>query len=297
MEVRVIYDVFHNIYWGLPIVLDLFLGGIGAGAFLTAALISIFYGDDEHNEVSKIAAIVAPIALILAWFCLMFELGHPLRIWKALLNMSIRSPLSWGGWASGALIITSITYAVLWRTEFKIARRLIGYIGIPLSVIVGLYHGFLLSIVKAKPIWFTGPSTVLALTGFVTTGIAVIVLILGFRKKCMERLLSIKITRDIMGVAIVVHLFALFLWFASNYYGYFEMSEALSRLNSEYGLMFWGGSVFIGLILPLMLGAFAIYRERKTKRIGLLVPILTSIMVLFGGFVYRYVWLHAGQLY
>ena len=47
-------------------------------------------------------------------------------------------------------------------------------IGIPVALIVGAYHGWLLTIARARPLWNTGPAMVAAIVGFVTTGMAAV---------------------------------------------------------------------------------------------------------------------------
>ncbi len=298
MEDKVIYDVFHQIYWDAKIALDLFFGGIGVGAFLFAVLISIFY-KDTHREVSKTGAYIAPFSLLIGLFFLFLELGQPFRIWKFYTTFRFGSPLSWGAWFQGTFIVIALYYLYLWRKGDDEKRRLVGYIGIPFALIVGGYHGYLLTIVKAKPIWYGGPSTITAIVGFILTGMAAVILILSLKKDARSILSSIKLSRDFLGVAIVTQIITLYLWGISLYYGPFRMERSFERFNEVFGWLFWGGVIVLGLILPLIIGGLAVLKERRSKehRTSITIPIITSALVLLGGFLLRYVWVLGGQIF
>ncbi|MBF0542111.1 MAG: polysulfide reductase NrfD [Nitrospirae bacterium] len=290
------YDIIHFVYWDYHIVLNLFLSGIGIGTFIFAAIIGLIYDDSEHEAVNRVGAIISPITIILGAIFLFTDLGHPFRAWKIYTDINFSSPISWGGWATVILIIISSIYAVLPKNYYR-TRQTLAISGIPIAFITGLSHGLLLSTVKANPIWFSGPSTVLAMTEFITTGIGAVVLALSLSKGAKLNLSSIEKSRNILGSAIIIHIFTLFLWITTNVFGYFHMKEALLVLNSKFGLIFWVGAVFIGLIMPLILGGYAVKNEEKTGTIKTIFPLLTSIFVLIGGFIHQYVWIIGGQLY
>jgi formate-dependent nitrite reductase membrane component NrfD len=168
-------------------------------------------------------------------------------------------------------------------------RRVLGYMGVPFALAVGVYHGFLLMVFKSRPLWNTGPTTVTAICGFIMTGIAVVVLILALLPKQKELLRQMKVSRDIMGAAIALQLLTLALWLSSLYFGSGESREAVLRLVVDYGGLFWAVAVGAGLVVPLLLGAVAIVRERRTGNFSYAVPFVTSLLVLIGGLALRYV--------
>ena len=65
-------------------------------------------------------------------------------------------------------------------------RRLL----LPLALIVGAYHGLLLAVVTARPLWNTGPTVIAAMLSFVTTGIAAVMLVHLVRMKIAGRLVA-----------------------------------------------------------------------------------------------------------
>jgi len=302
MESQVIYDVFHLNYWDWRVAFDLFFGGLGVGAYLFAVFVSWHY-QDRFPEVSKAGALLAPLAVLLGLGFLILELGHPERMYLMLFSFHPASPLWWGGWCQLIFIGLSIRYLQLWywgRPEEIPHRRQIGWMGVPFALIVGGYHGFLLTIVKAHPLWNAGPATVTAMLAFAICGIASVVLFLClFFRKAETLLNGIQLARNVLGIAIVAQLFTIFLWAVSLANGPLASVRALQELNTHFGLLFWGGAVGLGLFLPLGLGLGAVIRERQqqTPVLNVAIPMVTSVLVLAGMFIFRYVILIAGQAF
>ena len=113
METSFLYNTPHLIYWDWRIAADLFLGGIGVGAFLVAVINSLFY-KDRYASVSKVGAVLSPVLVIVGLIFMLSELGQPFRMWRTITGFNISSPLSWGGPFQGLLIAIGVIYAYLW---------------------------------------------------------------------------------------------------------------------------------------------------------------------------------------
>ncbi len=283
---------YHNTndhFWSSGIALDLFFGGIGVGSFLFAVLLSFFY-QDEFKSASKIAAIVTPLSVAAGFVFLIAHLGHPERFYIVFTKVRLTSPIWWGAWFQTIFFVISVLYAwMLIKERDQPRRRVLGYVGVPFALAVGVYHGFLLMVFKSRPLWNTGPTTVTAICGFIMTGIAVVVLILAIMPRQKVLLRELKVSRNIMGAAIAVQLFTLALWLSALYFGSGESQAAMLRLVGDYGGLFWIGAVLAGLVMPLALGAVTIARERRTGTFSYAAPIVTSLLVLIGGLALRYV--------
>jgi formate-dependent nitrite reductase membrane component NrfD len=74
------------------------------------------------------------------------------------------------------LVVGSLGYAWMWRDAMAEvpARRILGWTLAPIAIIVGAYHGLLMAVVTARPLWNTGPTVVAALLCFAATGIAAV---------------------------------------------------------------------------------------------------------------------------
>lgn len=297
MNSQITYTVFHLAAWDWTIAMDLFLGGLGVGAYLYAVFVSWWY-NDEHPNISRVGAVLAPICVGAGVLFLFSHLGHPERLIKPFLVFNPSAPLWWGSWFQPLFIVVSLFYAFLWlQKDQKKARlrRIVGWIGAPLALFVGGYHGLLLTVIKAKPLWNTEPSTIMAVLGFAITGIVAVVLIISFFEP-HSVMKSIKLTRNIVGGALILQLSTIWVWAISMWAGPEANHHAWSELNRHFGILFWVGAVGVGLILPLCIGGLTALKEKGTDKIIKSVPIITSIMILAGAYVLRYVVVMAGQI-
>lgn len=279
----------HYQFWGGSIALDLYFGGIGVGTFLFAVALNFFYGE-KCQQACKVAALATPISVAFGLLFLIGHLGYPERFYLVYTKVRITSPIWWGAWFQAIFSFISAFYAWMWFKDSDNPRKqILGYVGVPFALAVGIYHGFVLMVFKSKPLWNTGSITVMAICGFIMTGIALVVLVLSVTSRKNHVLEELKIARNVMGVAIVAQLLTLALWGSSLYLGSGDSHAAILRLVQDYSGLFWGVAVLIGLVLPLALGMAAIVQERKTGEFSYAVPLFTSLMVLVGGFAVRYI--------
>jgi len=137
-------------------------------------------------------------------------------------------------------------------------------------LIVGAYHGLLLAMLTARPMWNTGPTVIAALLGFATTGIAVVMLAHLIRMKLTGRLedkeyLStflgdMRVVRNTLAATIILQIGTCFLWWLSLRFGALQDQQALACANDAYGPMFWLLGIGGGLVIPLLLGAYIVWR-------------------------------------
>ena len=176
-----------------------------------------------------------------------------------------------------------------------------------LALVVGAYHGLLLSILVARPLWNTGPTVVAALLGFASTGIAVVMLVHLIRMKVAGRLADEEhvatflydmrvVDNSLVGV-LVLQLGTCFLWWLSLKFGALQDQQALTVANEMYGPMFWWLGIGLGIVLPLGLGGIALLRKTGVHRgLQITMIVLTSCMILVGGFFFRLALLLGGQV-
>lgn len=140
--------------WSWIIAFYLFLGGVGAGALVTASLADLI-GRGKYRDISKSGVLISPIVLIIGSILLLFDLGDPLRgiqIPRAFVNTG--SWLAIGAWLLMITIILGFTYAyTLFRDKSRGLRVFLAIIGILLGIAVGTYTGLLLRVLQFIPLW------------------------------------------------------------------------------------------------------------------------------------------------
>lgn len=307
MDPQVVYQIQPGPYWDWRVAMDLFLGGAGVGAFLFAVgLQAAFPG--RYRRISNTAAWLAPLLIITGLLFLLAKLGRPLQVWVAFTTFAPTSPLWWGGILQVVFIAGSLWYALTWPEDHPDRdHRRLGWILTPLAIGVGGYHGFLLAVVTARPLWNTGPTVIAALVSFMTTGIAAVMLVHMIRMKIAGRLVEgpllsrflddLRGVRGILTATLLLQLGTFFLWWVSLAHGSLQDRQALTAANHAHGGMFWGLGIGLGLILPLLLGSISVWRGRQTSRsFEVRTIILCSLLILVGGFYFRLAVLLGGQV-
>lgn len=278
-------------HWTWQIYVYFWIGGIGAGCHLLATLGHLLGWKDEAffrttKYTTFVAMVVSPVLLI-------WDLGRPERFLNMLRILKLRSPMSTGSWALAlfgsfsGLVATKQAAAdgLLLGDNFAsrmaklIPDRLISVLALPFGMYVGSYTGLLLA-ATSVPMWaknwlLMGPTF---LSSGVSTALSWTSLVLhvgrwgdgktlGALKKAEKMMLVIE------AVLIAASLVRMGKW-----------SKPL--FSKKLGPLFVGGTLIGGVIVPLALLFGKETRERS---------ILASILVLVGGFLFRYVMVVGGR--
>lgn len=308
MNADVIQIIQAGPYWDWRVALDLFLGGAGVGSFLMAVLIDERF-NGRYRRICTTAAWLSPLLIGAGLILIMMKLGRPLMLFLSFTTINLTSPLWWGGVFQPILLIGAIIYAMRWKnfSEDDTKRGLIGRLLVPVALIVGVYHGMLLSVMVARPLWNAGPTVVAALLGFASTGIAVVMLVHLIRMKMGGRLQDTEHVRTFLDnmtpirntlfAVLLIQLGTFILWWLSLTLGTFQDQAAMAAASEEYGALFWWLGIGVGIILPVLLGAYSVLKgERTNMQLRVSIITITSIMILVGGFVFRLCQTLGGQI-
>ena len=287
--------------WHWPISVYLFLGGLAAGLLFFAGLITVLGKDKEYPTSVKFASIISPIALTLGLLALFYDLTHKLYFWRLYTTIRIESPMSWGAWV--LLIITPLSFLWVisyyselfpkWKLDIKLLNNLENFLKknrknmaialIPLSIVLGIYTGILLSAFNARPLWNNAILGPLFLISGLSTGAATIILL---AKSAKERHLFSKIDLGlvIIELGLIIHMLM------GMYAGSEVQLEAMQLLiGGEFTMMFFGFVIILGLIVPAIMEIL----ELRGFKIPVAVP---ALLILIGGLILRFVMVEAGQI-
>lgn len=296
-------DPYLNI-WHWQISLYLFLGGLAAGILFFAAIVTLLGKEKQYEGAVKWATLIVPPALVVGLFVLIIDLSHMWYAWRLYVTFRITSPMSWGAWI--LMLVTPISflwsisylkeYFMYWRWKqglLKYAdpvidwlaknRKLMAWILVPSTIILGIYTGILLSAFNARPLWNNAILGPLFLTSGLSTGAAAIILL---SRTHNERRMFSLIDLFLIGVELflIVHMI---MGMMAGSQVQIEASQLL--LGGEFTITFWVFVVILGLIFPAILEIFEL--------IGFKVPaIAPAVLVIIGGLVFRFVMIDAGQL-
>lgn len=286
--------------WGWPIAIYLFFGGLAAGILFFASYFYLRGKTSEYEATIKWAPMLVPPALILGLFLLFIDLHAKLHVHRLYMTINLDSPMSWGAWT--LLFITPLS--ILWVLPFLFEkyphlikkttfvkwvlttveknRKIMAWVLIGLSVILGIYTGILLSAFNARPLWNTSILGVLFMVSGFSTGI-VIILLMSKKSAEIKVLRGIDITLIVLEVFLITHLIM----------GLLAGPEAQVRaaqlfLGGAYTWVFWSTVVALGLFAPLVIEIL----EMKGKHIP---AFIAPTLILIGGLMFRLIMVYAGQ--
>ncbi|RIH66615.1 nitrite reductase [Mariniphaga sediminis] len=286
-------------HWHIP--LYLFLGGLAAGILFFASLYTVLGKENKYIGAVRRAPVIVPFLLIIGLAALFLDLRHKLYFWQLYTTIKIQSPMSWGAWTLMAITPLSFAWVAIhireffpnWDWKWTLLKELekflvkykkiLAWIILYFSVILGIYTGILFSAFNARPLWNTSILGPLFLVSGLSAGSAVIIL---FSRRKRERINFAKIDIMLIGIELflIVHMFMGFL--ASTEV---QIDAANLFLGGPYTAPFWIFVVIIGMILPAVLE----FLELKKFHIPVIIPV---ILVLFGSLMLRFVIAYAGQM-
>jgi formate-dependent nitrite reductase membrane component NrfD len=330
------------IFWNWTVAVYLFVAGVSAGAFAISAL-AYFLGEEKYQEITRIGAYIAPFPLMFGLLFLIYDLERPYLFWKLMVTLQVHSIMSLGAWLLLIFSVLSFVYFYLWLPDrfdvvewirktppnwdkwaivrmFKTSplleklhrknlnglRGWVGMVGIPVSLLVGIYTGVLLGALAARPFWNNPMLPMLFLVSALKTGTASICLIgcfvKGFEGMSREKMETNKfIIHSIDFFLMILSIIAFILFVFGLYASPRSSVEAAGLImGGEFTFLFWGVAVVVGVLLPLSLEVYELIphfishvsmREHNPWISG-----AVTVSVLLGGFVLRYVVVYAGQV-
>lgn len=275
--------------WGAPIVWYLFLAGLGAGAFITAAFLQ--WRHPEATSMRRVAYVVSPIVVAIGLVLLMFDatagLHDPLRFFFLLSNVG--SVMTWGVVFLSVFMLIAIISLVLDVVKKKVPVWLT-VAGVVLAVCLAVYTGALLGVCRPFPLWNNALLPILFLVSALSSGAAAVLLISVFAHP--EEFNRVGVLKKFHFCLPVIELLLLAsLLFITSFSSDAGLGSVLSMLVGNYALLFWIGLVAIGLVLPTALETWLLFcspKDFEESSKAHWISAASDVGVLIGGFLLRY---------
>ncbi|BCJ86375.1 NrfD/PsrC family molybdoenzyme membrane anchor subunit [Effusibacillus dendaii] len=294
------YDYFtHQVTspaWHWEIVWYFFFAGIAAGTYITSTIAQLAGSKNDLQGVIRGYLIGFPVILICG-ILLVTDLDSPTRflhmLWYPRENIPMfkaHSPMSVGGWVVGlfgAFSFIGFLYALVKMEKIKTPwlvkltsffhesafSKLFLIIGMLCGFYLGTYTGVLAN-TSQLPGWTASPLLpVLFLASGMSAGMALMLLVTPKKSELNEYKHKLERADKYMVILELVAL-ALFLITLGQWAG--------KVTTGFYGFLLWVGVVLIGLLLPLLL-------KWKPNLLGHRTTLVSSLLILVGGYVLRYV--------
>ncbi|WP_425801056.1 NrfD/PsrC family molybdoenzyme membrane anchor subunit [Desulfitobacterium sp. Sab5] len=240
-------------HWGLLIIVYLFMGGMGAGAYLTSFIANRGFLGHVPNLKYLGYMISAPI-VALGTGLLVLDLGQGLRKPWLLFRLvtNFQSVMSWGTIILCCFIFIGLIRGYLaWKN--KQSLKLLDYLGVILAFATAGYTGMLLAAVSAIPFWNNGFIPILFIISALSTGMSATTFLAYFIGKEPDEHRRVNLMHLIL---VAIELLVLFLFFTAlsqGKMGAIAIQSERMLLYDKFSFAFWFFFVGIGLVGPLIL--------------------------------------------
>ena len=309
--------------WSWQPALYLFLGGMGAGAFVMAAVLFLI-DRTRHRLIVCVSMWAALASLAVGLLLLLSELITPARgllMWQSFGHFT--SWMTYGAWGAFAAMAVFAVSALLatrpvgvwlatkwkWFEKHGVAlRRVLAVVGIVLGAFVAVYTGMLLMSAGGVPLWNTPLLPALFTVSAFDTGVALveIVAILLSKKDALAPKARVILERAVV-VLVLVECVVMAAFLASmlgadgqTAMGATAASSAALLVSGGLAACFWGMVVACGLVLPLVMAAAGLVLHRRggkkpcSKRLQGALMAIGAAGALIGGCELRFLILAAG---
>lgn len=283
--------------WGLWVGFDVVTGvGLAAGGFTISALVYILR-IEKYKPLARPAVLTAFIGYLLVIGGLMFDLGHPWRIWHPMIMWNPHSVMFEVAWCVTlyTLVLASEASALIferlrWARATKIAHRATFPLTI-FAVLLSMLHQsslgslFLLVPGRLHEFWYSPLLPFLFFLSAVSIGLVMTIIESNLSARAFKRPLENEVLRDIAKLAAVVMSIYLVARFsdmarAGVLFELWPISRAGFLLVLE---------LMLGFILPAILfSTESVVRNRRllnrTAQLALLGFILNRVNVTITGF-------------
>ncbi|ASM38417.1 MAG: NrfD/PsrC family molybdoenzyme membrane anchor subunit [Campylobacter sputorum] len=271
--------------WGWLIVIYLFLGGLGSGAFLCSVLAYKGYLGNLDEKFYKFGFFLAPVAVIAGTILLLLDLApsaaiNPLAIIK--LYSHPTSMMSLGTYLLTFFIIVS-ALVLFWLKNKKALNDRVLFLGSLLALGVMGYTGLLLYAIKAIPLWASIWVPIIFTISAISTGLSA--------NSAYSLNKDSELTHEVHtlhNVLIILEIVAIIFLFASVSSELSGLKSITKIMSGSLAFVFWIGFILVGLLLPLIGGSKYIMKAKNSQAVVEVKScVYSEYAILIGGFCLR----------
>jgi len=313
--------VLENPAWAWPVIVYLFLVGLGSGAATVSASIFLRGGGGNfpgpNFAIARYGALIAPLPVIVGTALLVLVLGgeghNPFKDVNLFRGLQV-SPVDLGLWLLGLFMIVSLAYAYTFRRadarpgdDDDGLRKLMAWIAVPSGMLVAIYTAVMLAAIPAQPLWNSPILAMLFLLSSLSMGLCAIILaraLVDPTRHDADRVADynyggyLLMASDTILISFEILVIFLFVLFAHLAVGQTHQDVDVIMFGGALASHFWVGVVFAGMVLPVLIEIWFVMPELLHRRgfsahHGL--EVVVPLIVLVGAFMLRFVVLSAGQ--
>ncbi len=272
--------------WHWEVAIYLFLGGLGAGAYVVGAICGFL----ELTNLARWGILLSFPAVAVGMIFLVVHLGNPIRSYLAA-SKAGTSWISRGVIFISVFMLISIVHIII--NEFtSYSYPIITYVSV-LGIIFGIgtmvYTGALLSASKGVPFWRSGIIPVLFMESALVTGMFAIAIFVYFFS---SGLVEFAPRYALIAAALLLSEAVVLIFLLHAAYRLPESRDSAVTIMKKGSFIV--GDVLIGLLIPLILMLY-VSTGTAGDLAGVLI-VIAGICALIGGLLLRYMILSVGMV-
>jgi len=270
-----------GVLWGWQVSGYLWTKSIATGVIIATMMAKAYSVQLVTESVEWFATMIALVFLGITGGLLVWDLDKPLRFLYVLLRPQWRSWLVRGAYLiTGYAIGLTLNLLMLIFAAESGLHRLLPLPLIALALLAAVYTAFLFAQAKGRTFWKSRTVPLNMVTHAVLCGSAMLMLFHFFWPEDF-----VAFTRYLLMVTALIHIAVTMIEIVLPHEDHESRAVMNSIVKGRYRRLFWGASLFVGTLLPLLLLVFF--------PSTMLLP--ASLLILFGVFAAQHVWVRAPQ--
>jgi molybdopterin-containing oxidoreductase family membrane subunit len=292
---HVVTGMNNQVVWGLPHVFAIFMVVAASGVLNVASIGSVF-GQTVYKRRAPLSGLLCIALLMGGLMVLMLDLGRPDRLLVAATHYNFKSVFAWNVFLySGMTAIVAVYLWTMFERRMNVYSKPAGLAALVWRFVLTTGTGSIFAFLVARQAYQSALLAPLFIVLSFGWGLAVFLVTQSTMYKWEGRALDAAIRRRmarLLGIFIAASLYLVTVYHLTNLY--YARQAAFERFllvdGGLYPLLFWGGYVLIGSVLPLLL----LFHPKLT---GARYTFAASALVLAGAFAFLYVFIIGGQAF
>jgi molybdopterin-containing oxidoreductase family membrane subunit len=297
MEVHghVITGIDNAVVWGLPHVFAIFMIVAASGVLNVASIGSVF-GQPAYKPRAPLSGLLSIALLAGGLMVLMLDLGRPERVIVAATHYNFTSVFAWNVFLySGMVAIVAIYLWTMFERRFNAWSKPAGIAALVWRFVLTTGTGSIFGFLVARQAYQSALLAPLFIVLSFGWGLAIFLVVQAAMYRWNDRHLPPELQRRLarlLGVFIAASLYLVAVYHLTNlYFARQEGFEAfILRDGGIFPLLFWGGYVLLGSVLPMGL----LFQPRFQGEGAVLAA---ALLVVLGAFAWLFVFIIGGQAY
>ncbi|MDZ7592987.1 MAG: NrfD/PsrC family molybdoenzyme membrane anchor subunit [Rubrivivax sp.] len=292
---HVVTGMTNQVVWGLPHVFAIFMIVAASGVLNVASIGSVF-GQPIYKRRAPLSGLLCLAMLAGGLMVLMLDLGRPERIVVAATHYNLTSVFAWNVLLySGMSAIVLVYLWTMFERRYNAWSKPAGLAALVWRFVLTTGTGSIFGFLVARQAYQSALLAPLFIVLSFAWGLAVFLVVQAAMFAWNERRLPPEVERRVarlLGIFIAASLYLVAVYHLTNLYFARQQDFAWFILltGGIYPLLFWGGYVLVGSVLPLLL----LFHPRL---VGERATLAAAALAILGAFAWLFVFIIGGQAF